>query len=358
MSKISIQEIQNSRIAEADFENIKFGSLASDHMFIADYIDGEWKDSRIVPYGNMSVSPANMAWHYGQAIFEGMKASKGVDGVPYLYRPEKHAKRFNHSAKRMNMPAFPEDLYVEALHKLVGLDSAWIPPLPGCALYIRPFMIAYDNHIGVRPSHSYRFMIITMPAGAYYSKRISLKVEETYVRAVDGGVGNVKNAGNYGASLYPTTLAQKEGFDQILWLDGNEKKYIQEVGTMNIFFVIDGNIVTPEIESTILEGITRDSILTVLKDKGYNVIEKRISIDEVIKAHEDGLLTEVFGAGTAAVIAQVGKITYRGKEMALPSSEVSIEIKATIDGIRNTEIDDKFGWMVPVGSVLATSDAK
>lgn len=348
MSNFSFKSIESTRIDEVDFDNLKFGSLVADYMFIADYTDGEWHDMRIVPYENMSVSPANMAWHYGQAIFEGMKATKAEDGTPYLYRPRDHAKRLNFSAKRMNMPSFPEESFMEALHALTDLNKDWIPNRPGYALYIRPFMIAFDNHIGVRPSHTYRFMILNLPAGAYYSKRISLKVEEEYVRAVVGGVGNVKNAGNYGAALYPTTLAQNDGYDQILWLDGVEKKYIQEVGTMNIFFVIDGNIITPAIDGAILKGITRDSILKILKNKGYTVIEKVISIDEVIKAYDAGSLTEVFGAGTAAVVAQVGKINYKGKNMELPSSEVAILVKETVDGIRNASLKDEWGWMEPV----------
>ncbi len=348
MSNISFTPVKSSRLNEIDFDNLKFGNVVADYMFMADYYDGEWHDMRIVPYQNMSVSPANMAWHYGQAIFEGMKATKAIDGTPYLYRPEDHAKRLNFSANRMDMPSFPEDMFLEALHMLTDINKDWIPVKEGSALYIRPFMIAFDNNIGVRPSYTYRFMILNLPSNAYYTKKLKLKVEEKYVRATIGGVGNVKNAGNYGAAMYPTSQAQKEGFDQVLWLDGIEKKYIQEVGTMNIFFVIDGTIVTPAIDGAILNGITRKSIIKILKDKNYPVVEKALTIDEVIKAYKDGKLTEIFGAGTAAVVAKVSSINYKGINMELPSHEMSILIKQEVDGIRNTTLEDKWGWMVKV----------
>lgn len=348
---IRIERTEQSRIGEVNFDNIPFGRIFSDHMFIADYEDGAWKDARIVPFANFSMHPAAMVLHYGQAIFEGMKASKTLDGKPMLLRPEKHAQRLNASAARMCMPELPEDLFLEALHQLVGLDADWIPPQEGSALYIRPFMIAMDGFVGVRPSHSYRFMIITCPVGPYYPKPVSLLADTTYVRAVKGGTGEAKAAGNYAASLLPAKIAQEKGFDQVMWLDGHEFKYIQEVGTMNIFFVIDGKVVTPATDGAILKGITRDSILTVLRQEGYDVEVRPLTIDEVVEAYDAGLLQEVFGTGTAAVVAHVSEIQYKDHHMKLPPLEerkVGPKAKAYIDGLRVGKVEDKHGWLVPV----------
>lgn len=350
--KISITKTTNSRIEGVDFDNLAFGRVFSDHMFVCDYKDGAWQTPQIVPFDYIPMHPAMMAVHYGQAIFEGMKATKSHDGTPLLFRPEMHAKRINKSAWRMCMPAFPENLFLDALHQLIELDQAWIPPQAGSALYIRPYMYASDEFIGVKPSKTYKMVIFTCPVGPYYAKPISLLAETKYIRAAEGGTGEAKAAGNYGGSLLPARLAQEQGYDQVLWLDAKEFKYIQEVGTMNIFFVMDGKIVTPALGGTILDGITRNSLLTILKDKGYTVEERPLSIDEVVKAHQAGQLQEVFGAGTAAVIAKISKIKYQDVVMELPTdNSVGTELKATIDGIRAQTTEDKFGWVVPVGAM-------
>jgi branched-chain amino acid aminotransferase len=349
---IKITKARESRVSEVDFDNIPFGRVFSDHMFVADYVDGQWTDPRIEPFGKFAMHPAAMALHYGQAVFEGMKASKAYDGTPMLFRPEMHARRINNSARRLCMPEIPEDLFLQALHLLVGLDSEWIPPQEGSAMYIRPFMFANDEFIGVKPSESYRFYIITGPVGPYYPKPVSLKVEHQYARcAVQGGTGEAKAAGNYAGSLLPAKLAQQTGYDQVMWLDSKEFKYIQEVGTMNIFFVIDGKVVTPALDGGILAGITRDSIIKIFREKGYEVEERRITIDELAQAYRAGLLQEVFGAGTAAVVAHVSKVLYGDLLMELPPVEdrkLGEMVKTEINGMRAGKIQDTHGWVVPV----------
>jgi branched-chain amino acid aminotransferase len=348
---INIEKVSNSLLDNIDFDAIPFGKTFSDHMFVSDYENGEWKNHRIVPFGPFEVHPACLAIHYGQAIFEGMKASKRFDGQPLLFRPELHAERLNNSARRMCMPELPEDLFLQALHTLIGLDAGWIPPKEGSALYIRPFMFANGEFFGVRPSDKYRFIIFTGPVGPYYPKPVTLLAEEKYVRAIKGGVGEAKAAGNYGASLLPTELAQKKGYDQILWLDGKEHKYIEEVGTMNIFFVIDGKVITPAPDGAILKGITRRSFLQILEEKGIPVEERDLSIEEVAKAYDDGKLDEIFGSGTAAVVAHVSELTYRDKKMTLPPVEnrkIGPMLKKEIDGLRAGKIEDTRNWIVPV----------
>ena len=349
---IKVSKISKSRLGEIDFNNVPFGTTFSDHMFVADYIDGQWTNLEIKAYGPITMGPANLALHYGQAIFEGMKAVKGIDGNAYLYRPEMHAKRLNHSAERMCMATVPEDLFLEAVQLLVGLDSEWIPPSEGSALYIRPFLFASDEMFKVRVSKSYKFIIFTGPVGPYYAQPVSLLADDYYVRAAEGGVGFAKAAGNYGASLLPAQEAHKKGFDQIMWLDAKEHKIVQEVGTMNIFFVVDGKVITPATDTgTILKGITRDSVITLLKDKGYELIEKHIDINDLIAAHHEGKLTEVFGSGTAAVIANVKSFTYKGETITLPPVEkhlIANMLKKEINSIRALKSPDKFGWMVKV----------
>ncbi|MCB0560877.1 MAG: branched-chain amino acid aminotransferase [Lewinellaceae bacterium] len=349
---IKITKTQNSHLPDVDFNNIPFGRVFSDHMFVAEYRNGEWTDLRIEPFGRFSIHPAAMALHYGQAIFEGMKASKSFDGKPLFFRPEMHAKRFNNSARRMCMPEVPESLFLEGLHQLVALDSDWIPPQEGSALYIRPYMFANDEFIGVKPSENYRFIIFTGPVGPYYPKPVSLIAEQEYVRcAINGGTGEAKVAGNYAASLLPARKANAKGYDQVMWLDANEFKYVQEVGTMNIFFVIDGTVVTPSLNGGILPGITRDSILTIFREKGYPVEERNISTDELIEAHDAGKLQEAFGTGTAAVVAHVSKIAVGDKVMELPPVEqrkLGEMAKKEIDGRRSGKIEDTHGWIVRV----------
>lgn len=354
MTNISIKKTTNSRLESVNFDDLAFGRVFSDHMFICDYKDGEWQDARIEPFDYIPMHPAMMAVHYGQSIFEGMKATKSHDGTPLLFRPEMHARRINKSAYRMCMPEFPEQLFLDALHQLVELDQAWIPPQEGSALYLRPYMFASDEFIGVRPSETYKMIIFTCPVGPYYAKPISLFADTKYIRAAKGGTGEAKAAGNYGGSLLPARLAKEQGYDQIMWLDAKEFKYVQEVGTMNIFFVIDGKVVTPNLEGTILDGITRNSVMTILNDKGYETEERPVSIDEVVAAHQNGTLQEVFGSGTAAVIAKISKIKYKDIVMELPTENtVGDSVKAIINGIRAQKLEDKYGWIVPVGAMAS-----
>ena len=348
---IKINRVEQSRLPGVDFDNIPFGRTFSDHMFVADYIDGQWQNLSIVPFGHFSVHPACLALHYGQSIFEGMKASKTSDGQPIFLRPEMHSRRLNRSARRMCMPEFPEELFLQALHQLISLDQGWIPSKEGSALYIRPFMFANGEFIGVAPSDAYKMIIFTGPVGPYYPKPVRLIAEEKYVRAAPGGVGEAKTAGNYAASLLPAKLAKEKGYDQVIWLDGHEFKYVQEVGTMNLFFVIDGKVVTPATDGAILEGITRDTFLHILKAKGYTAEERKISIDEVVAAHQNGTLQEIFGAGTAAVVANVSDFTYKGVQYDLPpvaEHKVASMLREEINGLRNGTIEDTFGWIIPV----------
>ena len=347
---IHIRRIKDSRLSTIDFNNIPFGKTFSDHMFMADYVNGEWTNIEIKPVEPFLVHPGNLAWHYGQSIFEGMKATVDRDRNPLLFRPEEHIYRLNASARRMCMPEFPEQLFLDAVHTLVDMEKDWIPPSEGSALYIRPFMFATDETIGVRPSDNYKFIIFTMPVGPYYPKPVHLKAETTYVRAAQGGVGEAKTAGNYAASLYPAKLANEQGFDQLMWLDAKEFKYVQEVGTMNIFFVIDGKVVTPSTDGTILKGITRKSLIEILKYEGYEVEERNVSIDELVEAYDAGKLSEVFGSGTAAVISKAARLHYEGKDMIFDPEnyEVAEKAKSIINGMRSGRLEDPFGWVVPV----------
>ena len=354
MNDLKITKVSISAVSNVDFDNIPFGKVFTDHMYVADYIDGEWTNMEIVPLENLSIHPGNLAWHYGQSIFEGMKATRDNEGTPLLFRPEEHVYRLNASARRMCMPEFPVDAFLEAVHSLVRLEKNWIPSKEGSALYIRPFMIAMDDAIGVRPSDTYKFIICTLPVGPYYAKPVKLKVEETYIRAAQGGVGEAKTAGNYAASLYPAQLAREDGYDQVMWLDAKEFKYVQEVGTMNIFFVIGNEVITPATEGTILKGITRKTIIEILRDEGYQVTERMITIDEVVDAADRGELKEVFGTGTAAVIAVVDEIKYREKIIHLDPSNFIVAplAKSIFTGLRNRTIVDTKGWVVEAGATV------
>ncbi len=346
---ISIDRAPHSRLPEVDLDNIPFGRVFTDHMFIMEYRGGEWRNARIEAVHKLQVHPANLTLHYGQAIFEGMKASKTADGTPLLFRPLMHAKRLNASAERMCMPTVPEDLFVEAVSTLVGMEKDWIPDMEGSALYVRPFMFATDEFLGVAASETYQFIILTLPVAPYYSRPVKLKASDQYIRAAKGGVGEAKTAGNYAASLYAMRKAKEEGFDQVLWLDGKEFKYAQEVGTMNIFFVVGDRVLTPATDGAILKGITRDSFIHILKDQGYTVEEREVSMDEIVEAHANGRLTEVFGSGTAAVAVDVELIQYKHHRLQLQPSKDSLamRLKQEINGIRNGSIADKYGWIEP-----------
>lgn len=348
---VKVTPTTKSRLSEVDFQNIPFGKIISDHMFVADYDGKQWVNPRIEPFGPMSMSPANLALHYGQSIFEGMKATK-AGGEAFLFRPELHARRINVSAERMCMPAFPEDLFVQALEMLVDLDSNWIPDIEGNALYIRPVMFATDEYFGVHASEKYRFVIFTGPVGPYYSKPVSLWVEEVFTRAAQGGAGEAKCAGNYGPALLPSMRAKQNGYDQVMWMDAVDKKYVQEVGTMNLFFYIDGKIITPATTGTILRGITRETIVTILKDWGYTVEDRLLSINEIADAYTRGTLHDCFGTGTAAVISHVSSITWRERKIELPPVDeqhraLSLRLKTFVERLRAGKEEDKYGWMHP-----------
>lgn len=328
-----------------------FGKIFTDHMFIMDYsTEKGWHDARIVPYGEISLSPACMVFHYGQEMFEGMKAYRAKDGRILLFRPEKNIERMNNTNERMCIPQVDKADVLQAIEELVWTDSDWIPTEPGTSLYIRPFIIATDPFLGVHPSHTYKFMIILSPSGSYYAgglAPVKICVEDEYVRAVKGGTGYAKVGGNYAASLKGQEKAEEKGYAQVLWLDGIEHKYIDEVGAMNVFFVIGDKIVTPKLEGNILPGVTRDSVISYLKAKGYDVEERRISIDEVYEAGEDGLLKEMFGTGTAAVISPVGLLDWHGKKLLINNGEIgtiSQMLYDNITGIQFGNKEDEFGW--------------
>lgn len=349
---IQVNQTSNSKLSQVDFDNLKFGRVFSDHMFISDYEDGKWQNPRIMPFGNIEVSPASCVIHYGQSIFEGMKAHKGDNGDILLFRPLENHKRLNRSARRMSMPEVSEELFMTSMKELIKLDQGWVPDNAGSSLYIRPYMFATEEFLGVNPSDEYKFMIITSPASTYYKGAVKVKVETDFSRACPGGVGSAKAAGNYAASLFPAQKARKEGFHQLVWTDASEHKYIEESGTMNIMFLFDDTLVTPPISNeTILPGITRDSVLTLAKDRGIKVEERRVSIDEVVKAHQKGILKDMFGTGTAATIAPIESFTYENETYELPALEsrsVSNGLASTLKGIKRGDVEDPYGWIEKV----------
>lgn len=348
---ITITRAERSKLQDINLENIPFGKYFTDHMLEADYENGEWKNVEIKPYQPLLLSPSLAALHYGQAIFEGIKAYKDKDGNAAIFRPIDNFKRFNRSAERMNMPTVPEEIFIEGMRKLIALDKNWIPAKKDHSLYIRPVMFSSDEVLGVRPSESYKFMIILSPTGPYYVEPMRIKVEESFTRAAPGGAGFSKNAGNYGGSMLAATLAKKEGYDQVLWTDAFEHRWLQEVGMMNVFFVIDGVAVTPSLEEgTILEGVTRDSVIKGLREMGVRIEERKISIDEVVEAYKAGRISEVFGTGTAAVIAPIKELNYNGFVMkfATDTYQLSPAIKTWLNDIREGRREDNNGWMVKV----------
>ena len=348
MSKsIKITKVEQSKVNEVDLNNLTMGTQFTDNMFICDYENGEWINPRIEPLDLIPTHPAAMALHYGQAICEGMKATLGKNEVPLLFRPEENAKRMNFSADRMGMPFFPEDLFVEALKKFVAIEKKWIPTQEGSALYLRPFMYADEPFIGMRAATSFKFIVMASPAGPFFSKRIKLYAETKYIRAANGGTGEAKAAGNYAAAIRPTEIAKAKGYDQVLWLDARDFEYIQEVGTMNIFFKIDGKVITPNLSGSVLSGITRMSVIDLLRDKGFEVTERPIKISEIIEASNNGTLEEAFGTGTAVGIAMIEEIGYKEIAIKLPiENPVSQDINRTLNAIKTQKMEDKFGWIV------------
>jgi len=343
-----ITRAQQSKLKDFDMGNIPFGKYFTDHMLEVDYENGEWKTPEIKPYQPLLIDPSCVALHYGQAIFEGIKAYKDEQGNAYVFRGIDNFHRFNTSAARMMMPAVPEEIFMEGMRQLINIDKNWIPQKPDHSLYIRPFMFSNDNMLGVRPSETYKFLILLSPSGPYYSTPSRIYVEETYTRAVKGGVGFAKNAGNYAASLLPAELAKNKGYDQVLWTDASEHKYVQEVGTMNVMFVIGDTVVTPDLsEGTILAGVTRDSVITLLKEQGIKVEERPISIDELIEAYKAGKLKEAFGTGTAATISPIKELKYKDYSMTfdVDTWKIAPGLKRKLDAIRNSKEPDTHGWM-------------
>ena len=353
--EIRIEKTTAPKAKPTDESKLGFGKIFTDHMFIMEYDTGMgWHDARVVPYGEISLSPAAMVLHYGQEIFEGMKAYRTPDGEVQFFRPEENFKRLNQSAERLIIPQIPVEDALQALHTLVEVDKDWVPHTDGASLYIRPFVIAVDPFLGVRPGDKYYFIIICSPSGAYYASGlnpVSIYVETNYVRAVKGGMGYTKTGGNYAASLAGQDEAHKQNYSQVLWLDGVERKYIEEVGAMNIMFVIDGELVTPELQGSILPGITRKSVLELCRKWGMKVSERRITIQEVADAYDAGKLQEVFGTGTAAVISPVGHLKWGDKVMEINDNkigDISQKIYDTMTGMQYGKLADEMGWIVPL----------
>ena len=344
---IKINKVTKSKVNQVDLDNVTMGFNFTDHMFVCDFQNGQWHNPRIEPLELIPTHPAAMALHYGQAIFEGMKATMGKEGNALLFRPDENAKRLNHSANRMGMPAFPEDLFVQALKQFTALEKNWIPTSTGSALYLRPFMYADEAFIGMRAATSFKFIIMASPAGPMYSRKIKLYAEKKYVRAVNGGTGEAKAAGNYAAAIRPTEYAKAKGYDQVLWLDPYNFEYIQEVGTMNIFIKIEGKFITPDLSGSILSGITRMSVIDLLRSKGYEVTERPITISEIIEASQKGTLEEAFGTGTAVGIAMIDEIGNNDLTIKFPEANpVSVLVNDILNAIKVQDIKDEFGWIV------------
>ena len=344
---ISVSKTADSRLSRTDFENLPFGRTFSDHMLTADYEGGEWKNFQIVPYGEIALSPAISALHYGQAFFEGIKAYKHVNGRIAIFRPEKNAERSNMSAARLCMPQIPVEMYMHLLSAIVELDKDWVPSKQGHSLYIRPFMFATDPYLGVIPSQTYKFIILTGPVGPYFSKNLKVKIETNFSRASDGGFGFAKAAGNYGGSMLPARKAAEEGFDQLIWTDSREHAYIEELGAANIMFMMDGKVITPSTRDTILKGVTRDTVITLAKSWGIEVEERRVTVTEILTGIKEGRITDAFGAGTAATIAHIAEIGHEGELYTLPdpdTREFSNRVLRTLNEIRYGQVPDEFGW--------------
>lgn len=351
---IEVRPIEKSRLDQVNFDQLNFGDVFADHMVSCDYRDGAWQIPQIVPYGEFLVAPSLSAIHYGQSVFEGMKAFRRDDEQINIFRLPDHARRLQKSCQRMCMPGVPEDLFVEAIKTLIDLDRAWVPAQQGCALYLRPFVFATDSALGLKPSQTYRFMVISSPVASYYKDCLASPVRlmssgGEFVRAVVGGTGEAKTAGNYAASLLPAQKAKEQGFDQILWLDGKEGRYVDEVGTMNIFFVIENTLVTPALSGSVLAGITRDSVIKLAQKNGLKVEERLVSIEEVLQLAQSGQLKEAFGTGTAAVISPIGLISHRGEAVTIGNGKtgpMAQKFYQDILSIQKGSLQDDFGWNV------------
>jgi branched-chain amino acid aminotransferase len=350
-NEIDIVKSPDSKIQNVDFDNLAFGRVFTDHMFYCDFIDGEWQQPKIRPYGPMSIDPSARVFHYGQAVFEGMKAYKDEQGHVFLFRPDENFARINKSAKRLAIPEFPEDLFFEGLETLLKLDKAWIKSGIGNSLYIRPFVIATDSAIAAAPSENYRFMIICSPAKAYYKGVVKVLIAEQYSRSANGGVGFAKAAGNYAAQFYPTNLAQKKGYQQVIWTDANTHTFLEEAGTMNVFFRIGDTLITAPISDRILDGVTRKSLIQLCEDNNIRCEVRPIKVDEIVEASKNGTLKEIFGAGTAAVISPISAFEYQDLVYDLPEineNSYSSILKQKMLSIQHNLAADKHGWRYEV----------
>ena len=347
-SSITVERTKESRVDAVDFKNLEFGNHLSDHMLVADYEKGKWHAPKIIPFGDIRVSPAMLSLHYGQAVFEGLKAFRTQGGDINIFRPKKHLSRLNRSLDRMVMPQVPEEIFLAGLEALIEVDQQWVPKQDGASLYIRPLVFATESRLGVKVSDQYKFIVMTSPVGPYQSKPYRLKVEHQFVRTAEGGTGFAKCAGNYGGAFYPTQIARQEGFDQILWTDHKEHRYIDEVGMMNVMFVIGGKLITPKLTSAILEGVTRDSILTLARDMAiFPVEERRVSMDEVKDGFDKGTLTEAFGTGTAAVVAPITVIHINGTDYQIPAAgptSFQLQVKEKLNNMRLGLEPDPYEW--------------
>jgi len=351
---IEIERVPESRLESIDFNNLRFGDVFSDHMFEATYKDGSWQDIKIRPYGPVNMMPSANILHYGQGVFEGMKAFSYKNGKINIFRADKHYERFTRSSKRMDIPEVPKELFLNAIKTLVNLDRDWVPKSEFKSYYIRPFIVGLDEFLGLKTSDKYKFMIIAGPVGNYYRegiKPVKLTTMPEYVRAVKGGVGDAKVPGNYAASLLPAHLAKEQGYTQVMWLDAIERKYVEEVGSMNLFFVIDEKVITPPLGGTILPGVTRKSVIELCQKWEIPVEERRISVHELIEAHKQGTLSEAFGSGTAAVVSPVGLIHHDGTNITLDMENMGPIAQRLYDGITSIhhgKMDDPDGWCMLV----------
>jgi branched-chain amino acid aminotransferase len=347
---IEVNKTKTSKIKDVDFDNLSFGSIFSDHMLISNYENGEWEIPKIVPYQAISLDPSAKIFHYGQSVFEGMKAYKDKNNEAFLFRPEDNCKRLNISSKRLAIPELPQAYFMEGLKKLLELDSAWIPTNEGSSLYIRPFIFATGKGFHASPANAYKFIIATAPSGAYFSGKVKVLIEETYSRSANGGVGYAKAGGNYAGQFYPTQLAVKKGYNQVIWTDDTSHEYIEEAGAMNIFVRINDTLLTGPVSDRILDGITRKSIIEIAKDEGIAVDIRKISVTELVEAAKNGSLKEMFGAGTAAVVSPISTFGYRDTDYDLPELENTFasRLKKRITDIQTNKAEDKFGWRVKI----------
>lgn len=351
MNTIPVERTAQSRLSTIDFTNLGFGNHISDHMLVADYQNGKWQNPKVVPYGNLALSPAMLSLHYGQAIFEGMKAFKNKDGELVIFRPQRHHQRMLKSMERMCMPAISEEFFIHSLNAVIKADESWVPTTEGSSLYLRPVVFATESRLGVKISEEYKFIILTSPVGPYFAKPVRVKVEEHYVRAAEGGTGFAKCAGNYGGAFYPTQLANQQGFDQVLWTDACEHKYIDESGAMNVMFVLNGKLVTPKLTSAILDGVTRNTLLTLAAKMGITVEERKVGVAEIKEGFEKGTLAEAFGVGTAAVVSTIAAINIDGEECTLPSidkNSIQLRLKKKLEDIRYGYELDEFDWVYKI----------